>query len=55
MDMFKFDEFVYNFFLPQRLYISSIRSSLNRTTIYKLIVRGIELRAAPGGKENNFW
>ena len=33
--------FVYNFFLPQTLYISSLK----RTTIFKLIVHGIELRA----------
>ena len=27
---------VYNFFLPQTLYISSMKPSLNRTTIFKL-------------------
>ena len=35
-------KFVYNFLLSQTLYISSMRPSLNRTTIFKLIVHWIE-------------
>ena len=42
--------FVYNFLLPQ--YISSMKTSQNRTTILKLIVHGIELHAAFEGREN---
>ena len=43
-------KFVYNFFLPQILYISRMKPSLNRTTI--LIVHGIELHAAFEEREN---
>ena len=32
--------FVYNFFLPQTLYIGTINPSLNRTAIFKLVVNG---------------
>ena len=39
-------KFVYNFFLSQSLYISSMKPSLNRTTIFKPTAHGIELRAA---------
>ena len=45
-------KFVYNFFLPQILYISRMKPSLNRTTIFKLIVHGIELHAAFDEREN---
>ena len=45
-------KFVYNFFLPQILYISRMKTSLNRTTIFKLIVHGIELYAAFEKREN---
>ena len=45
-------KFVYNFFLPKLLYISSMKPSLNRTTIFKLIVHGIELHAAFEKREN---
>ena len=38
-------KFVYIFFLHQILYISRMKPSLNRTTIFKLIVHGIELHA----------
>ena len=38
--------FLYNFFLTQTLYISSVKPFLNRTTIFKLIVHGIELHEA---------
>ena len=44
--------FVYNFFLPQILYITRMKPSLNRTTIFKLIVHGIELHAAFEKREN---
>ena len=45
-------KFVYNFFLHQILYISRMKPSLNRTTIFKLIVHGIELHAAFEKREN---
>ena len=45
-------KFVYNFFLPQTLYISSMKPSFNRTTIFKLIVQEIKLRAIFQGREN---
>ena len=45
-------KFVHNFFLPQILYISRMKSSLNKTTIFKLMVHGIELRAAFEEREN---
>ena len=45
-------KFVYNFFLPQILYISRMKPSLNRTTIFKLIVHGIELHSAFEEREN---
>ena len=47
--------FFYNFFRPQTLHISSMKpslKSLNRTTIFKLIGHGIELRAAIKEREN---
>ena len=37
---------------PKLLYISSMKSSENRTTIFKLIVLGIELHAAFEEREN---
>ena len=45
-------KFVYNFVLPQTLYISSIKPSLKWSTIFKLIVKGIELRAAFAERED---
>ena len=45
-------KFVYNFFLPQILNISRVKPSLNRTTIFKLIVHEIELHAACEKGEN---
>ena len=52
--------FVYNLFLPQTFIHQQYEPSLNRMTIYKLIVHGIELHAAFGEKENKqknakFW
>ena len=49
-------KFVYNFFLPKLLYISSMKPSLNRTTIFKRILHGIELHTAfeeRGNKQMN--
>ena len=37
---------------PKLLYNSSVKPSLNRTTIFKLIVHGIELHAAFEEREN---
>ena len=45
-------KFVYNVFLPQTSYISSMKQSLNRTTIFKLIVHGTKLRMTCEEKEN---
>ena len=45
-------KFVYNFFYAKLLYISSMKRSLNRTTIFKLIVHEIELYAAFEEREN---
>ena len=45
-------KFVYNVFLSQILYISRMKPSLNRTTIFKLIVHGVELHAAFEEREN---
>ena len=45
-------KFVYNFFLTKTLYISSVKPYLMRMTIFKLIVHGIELRAAFEEREN---
>ena len=39
-------------FYPKVLYNSSMKPSLNRTTVFKLIVHGIELRAAFEEREN---
>ena len=39
-------------FYPKLLYISSMKPSLNRTTIFKLIVHRIELHAAFDEREN---
>ena len=39
-------------FYPQIFYISRMKPSLNRTTIFKLIVHGIELHAAFEKREN---
>ena len=40
------------FFLPQTFIHRSMKPSLNRTTIYKHIVHGIELHAAFEEREN---
>ena len=45
-------KFVYDFFLPKTFYISSMKPSLNRTTIFKLIVYWIELHVAFEEREN---
>ena len=45
-------KFVYIFFLHRILYISRMKPSLNRTTIFKLIVHGIELHATFEKREN---
>ena len=42
----------YFFFLPQTFIHRSMKLSLNRTTIYKHIVHGIELHAAFEEREN---
>ena len=45
-------KFVYNFFYSILLYISSIKPSLHRATIFKLIVHGIYLHTAFEEREN---
>ena len=40
--MLKGLKFAYNFVLSQPLYISSMKPSLDRMTIFKLIVHGID-------------
>ena len=47
-----FVKFVHNLFLPQTLYVGSLKPFLNRTTIIKLIVHGIELCTAFEEREN---
>ena len=44
--------FVYNFFLPQTCIYQQYEAIHNRTTIFKLIVLGIEVHAAFEEKEN---
>ena len=47
------DESMFTIFLYTKLlYISSMRPSLNKTTIFKLIVRGIEQHLAFEEREN---
>ena len=52
MDIDTIDEVCLQFFLSQILCFSRMQRSFNRTTIFKLIVNGIELHAAFEEREN---